>query len=66
MKPTRPGKFKKISRKDLRKEPAWLKQAQESFKRGPLANMSDEEIGQLSEDIAEEAAKKHQTQQDAH
>ena len=66
MKPAQPKKFKKISKKDLRKEPGWLKRAHQAFKRGPLGKLSDEEIGQLSEDIADEASKKRQAQQSAH
>ena len=59
----KPAKSKKISKKDLRKAPAWLKRAHESFKRGPLGKLSDKEVGQLCEDIAEEEAAKRQAQQ---
>ncbi|MCZ6633849.1 MAG: hypothetical protein O7G87_10610 [bacterium] len=66
MKPAKPEKFKKIRKEDLREPPAWLKQAHESFKKGPLAHMSEKEIGQLSEDIAEEEAAKRQVSKGAH
>lgn len=56
----KPAKFKKISRKDLPELPEWWKQALEDAKNSPLKNMTDEEIGQLCEELAERAAKKRQ------
>lgn len=55
-----PAKFKKISRKELRDPPAWLKEALEDAKNSPLKNMTAEEIGQLCEELAERAARKRQ------
>ena len=55
MKPTKTGK---ISRKDLREPPAWLKQARERAQKSPLAQMTDEEVGQYCEELAERTAKK--------
>lgn len=59
----KPSKSKKLSPQDLRKPPAWLEAANKSFQQGPLTHLSDEEIGQKCEEIAEKAAKKrkHQT-----
>lgn len=57
----KPVKFKKISRKELRDPPAWLKEALEDAKNSPLKNKTDEEIGQLCEELAERAASKRQT-----
>lgn len=59
MNPTRP---KKINPQELRKPPAWLEAANKSFQQGPLASLSDEEIGQRCEVIAAKAAKKRQHQ----
>ena len=53
----KPAKFKKISKKDLPELPEWWKRNLERAKNSPLAPMSDEEIGQLCEDLAEKAAK---------
>ena len=50
--------FKKVKKKDLRKKPAWLKRSLEAAKHSPLARLSEEEIGQLCEEIAEESARK--------
>ena len=52
----------KIRKEDLPKDPKWLEQAREDFKRGPLGKLSDEEIGQLCEELAERGARKQQTQ----
>ncbi len=53
---------KKINPKELRKPPAWLESANKTFQQGPLAHLSDEEIGQLCEDVAEKAAEKRKRQ----
>jgi len=49
----KPAKFKKISRKDLPELPEWWKQALEDAKNSPLKSMTDEEISQLCEELAE-------------
>jgi hypothetical protein len=49
---------KRIKKGDLRKKPAWLKRSLSAAKRSPLARLSEEEIGQLCEEIAEEAVRK--------
>ena len=55
------AEFKKIRKEDLAKLPAWLKRSLKAAKRSPLATMSEEEIGQLCEEIAQEATRKRQT-----
>ncbi|MEW6756323.1 MAG: hypothetical protein AB1505_35930 [Candidatus Latescibacterota bacterium] len=58
----RPSRPKKISPEELRQPPAWLESANRSFQQGPLGHLSDEEIGQKCEEIAEKAAKRRQRQ----
>ena len=53
---------KKISKKDLRKEPEWLTDLTKRIQGTAFANMSDEEIGQYTEELAERGAKKRQNQ----
>jgi len=54
----KPANSRKIKKGDLRKKPAWLKRSLSAAKRSPLARLSEEEVGQLCEEIAEEAARK--------
>ncbi len=54
----KPAKTEKISGKDLREPPAWLKEARKRFQNSPLGRMSEKEIGQYCEELAERAAKK--------
>lgn len=63
MKPPKQGKFKKIRKEDLREEPEWLKAVTERAQNSRWGKMSDEEIGQLTEELAERGAKKRQAQQ---
>ena len=60
--PMKTTKSKKISPQELRQPPAWLESANQAFQQGPLAHLSDEEIGQRCEEIAEKAAKKRKRQ----
>lgn len=60
------ARSKKLSPQELRKPPAWLDAANQSFQQGPLAHLSDEEIGQKCEEIAAKTAKKRQRQTAAH
>ena len=59
----KPETFKKISTKDLRPTPEWLKAVRERAKKSDLAQMTDKEIGQLCEELAEEADQERQTKQ---
>jgi len=52
----KPAKFKKIRKEDLPEDPQWLKATAERVKKSPLAEMTEEEIGQWTEELAEEAA----------
>ena len=49
-----------LREEDLPEEPAWFKAVSERAKNSPLAKMSEEEIGQWVEELAERGAKKHQ------
>ena len=60
-----PASPKKLSPQKLRKPPAWLEAANKSFQQGPLASLSDKEIGQRCEVIAAKAAKNRQPQTSA-
>mgnify|MGYP006971818132 CR=1 FL=1 len=55
--------FKKISHKDLPPLPDWWRDALERVKDSPLAQMTEEEIGQLCEDLAERSAQRRMAQQ---
>lgn len=50
------GKFKEIRKEDLPELPEWWKQIQKEVKKSPLGKMSEKEIGQLCEELAERAA----------
>ena len=55
---------RKIEKETLPEVPAWLKEMQKDVKKSRLGKMSEEEIGQLCEDLAERGAKKRRTQKD--
>ncbi len=54
--------FKKISRKDLPPLPDWWRDAIERAKDSPLARMSEKEIGQWTEELAERGARRRLAQ----
>jgi 2,4-dienoyl-CoA reductase-like NADH-dependent reductase (Old Yellow Enzyme family) len=54
--------FKKISRKDLPPLPDWWRDALERAKDSPLAKMTEEEIGQWTEELAERGAQRRLAQ----
>jgi hypothetical protein len=47
----------KIRKEDLPPRPEWLQHSLEAASRSPLANLSEEEIGQLCIQLSEEAAR---------
>jgi hypothetical protein len=55
--------FKKISKADLPPLPDWWQEALEEAKDSPLAHMSEEEIGQWTEKLAERGAQNRLAQQ---
>ena len=59
----KPDNTKKIKKEDLRETPEWLKRSTEAAKRSPLAKMSEEEIGQLCEELAEKGARARQARE---
>jgi len=59
----KPAKFKKISKKDLRKRPEWLKETLKRVKNSPFAQMTEKEIGQRCEELAEEVARERGVKQ---
>lgn len=50
----------KIRKEDLPPLPAWWENTLQRVKNSPFATMSEEEIGQLCEQLAEEAAREEQ------
>ena len=63
MKPAKSKQVKKIKQEDLRKEPAWLKGLTERAKESRLAQMTEEELGQYTEELAARGAKRRQAQE---
>lgn len=61
----KPTKSKKISPKNLRERPAWLKETLKRAKNSPLAQMTEEEVGQMCEKLAGGVAKKRSARQPA-
>ena len=59
MKSTR---VKKLKREDLPELPAWWKRNVERAQNSPLARMTEEDIGQLCEDLADEATRERAAQ----
>ncbi len=49
-----------LRKEDLPELPAWWEQTLQRVKNSPFATMSEEEIGQLCEQLAEEAAREEQ------
>ena len=58
-----PPAFKKISKADLPPLPDWWQAALEEAKDSPLAKMTEEEIGQWTEKLAERGAQHRLAQQ---
>ncbi len=58
-----PPVFKKISKADLPPLPDWWQAALEEAKDSPLAHMSEEEIGQWTEKLAERGTQHRLAQQ---
>ncbi len=50
-------RFEKIRKEDLPPRPEWLQRSLEAAQRSPLADLSEEEIGQLCIQLSEEAAR---------
>ena len=57
----KPAKFKKIRKENLPEDPPWLKATVARVKKSSLAKMSEEEIGQWTEELAEEAARERKS-----
>ena len=51
-------KFVRIKKENLPEAPTWLKQMQEDVKKGALGSKSEEEIGELCEELAERGARR--------
>ena len=61
MKQTKQKQIKKIKQEDLPEEPTWLKALSARVKTSRWAEMSEEEVGQLTEELAERGSKKRHT-----
>ena len=58
----KPAKVHKIKKEELPEVPAWLKEMQKDVWQSQLGKMSEEEIGQLCEELAERGARKRRSQ----
>lgn len=56
-------KSKKISQKNLRERPEWLKETLKRAKNSPFAQMTEEEVGQMCEELAGGVARKQRARQ---